>query len=384
MEISFLNSIDNISEEAWNSVIDSDYPIIQYSFLKTLESTNCVGEGTGWLPFHLIIKEDDLLVGIMPLYLKTDSHGEFIFDWSWANAFFQNGLDYYPKLVSAIPFTPAQGPRLCLINENKRIPALQKIRKEIEVLASNSNISSMHILLPRMEELDFYKETGFSQRTSYSFHWFNNGYESFEGFLEDLTSRQRKNIKKEREKVLKQSISLEKLDGGSISEGMWNKFYEFYQATYYKRGMRPYLNLDFFKEISSVLPDSILLVMAKNSSNQYVAGALNFLDSSNLYGRYWGCLDEYDSLHFEACYYQGIDFCIDKGLKRFDPGVQGEHKIRRGFWPIETYSAHWIKDLRFREAIDKFLLEEEKHIKNYTNESRTLLPYKSSIKIKRN
>tara|TARA_Y100000590_G_C15697373_1_gene1005616 strand:+ start:867 stop:2021 length:1155 start_codon:yes stop_codon:yes gene_type:complete len=384
MEISFLNSIDNISEEAWNSVIDSDYPFIQYSFLKTLESTNCVGEGTGWLPFHLIIKEDDLLVGIMPLYLKTDSHGEFIFDWSWANAFFQNGLDYYPKLVSAIPFTPAQGPRLCLINENKRIPALQKIRKEIEVLASNSNISSMHILLPRMEELDFYKETGFSQRTSYSFHWFNNGYESFEGFLEDLTSRQRKNIKKEREKVLKQSISLEKLDGGSISEGMWNKFYEFYQATYYKRGMRPYLNLDFFKEISSVLPDSILLVMAKNSSNQYVAGALNFLDSSNLYGRYWGCLDEYDSLHFEACYYQGIDFCIDKGLKRFDPGVQGEHKIRRGFWPIETYSAHWIKDLRFREAIDKFLLEEEKHIKNYTNESRTLLPYKSSIKIKRN
>ena len=384
MEISFLNSIDNISEEAWNSVIDSDYPFIQYSFLKTLESTNCVGEGTGWLPFHLIIKEDDLLVGIMPLYLKTDSHGEFIFDWSWANAFFQNGLDYYPKLVSAIPFTPAQGPRLCLINENKRIPALQKIRKEIEVLASNSNISSMHILLPRMEELDFYKETGFSQRTSYSFHWFNNGYESFEGFLEDLTSRQRKNIKKEREKVLKQSISLEKLDGGSISEGMWNKFYEFYQATYYKRGMRPYLNLDFFKEISSVLPDSILLVMAKNSSNQYVAGALNFLDSSNLYGRYWGCLDEYDSLHFEACYYQGIEHCIEMKLNKFDPGVQGEHKIRRGFWPIETYSAHWIKDLRFREAIDKFLLEEEKHIKNYTNESRTLLPYKSSIKIKRN
>ena len=207
MEISFLNSIDNISEEAWNSVIDSDYPFIQYSFLKTLESTNCVGEGTGWLPFHLIIKEDDLLVGIMPLYLKTDSHGEFIFDWSWANAFFQNGLDYYPKLVSAIPFTPAQGPRLCLINENKRIPALQKIRKEIEVLASNSNISSMHILLPRMEELDFYKETGFSQRTSYSFHWFNNGYESYEVFLEALTSRQRKNIKKERDKVLKQSIS---------------------------------------------------------------------------------------------------------------------------------------------------------------------------------
>ena len=382
MQVSFLQSMKDISEDAWDSIIQSSYPFLKHSFLKTLETTNCVGKDTGWLPFHLVVKEGVKVLALMPLYVKTDSHGEFIFDWSWADAFYRNGLEYYPKLVSAIPFTPAQGPRLCLLNSEQRTAISKVIKEEIEVLSSESGISSMHILLPNKKELVPFKESGFRIRTSYSFHWFNNNYKDFEDFLLDLTSRQRKNIKKERQKVLDQNISVEKILGGNITDEMWVQFYKFYQLTYLKRGMRPYLNLDFFIEISTLMPDSLLLVMAKDSSNRFVAGALNFFDSDNLYGRYWGCLKEYDSLHFETCYYQGIEFCIEKELKKFDPGVQGQHKVKRGFWPIETYSAHWIKDTRFRKAIEDFLKQEAKQIKRYNRQCRSLLPFKSSVNIK--
>ena len=382
MQVSFLQSMKDISEDAWDSIIQSSYPFLKHSFLKTLETTNCVGKDTGWLPFHLVVKEGVKVLALMPLYVKTDSHGEFIFDWSWADAFYRNGLEYYPKLVSAIPFTPAQGPRLCLLNSEQRTAISKVIKEEIEALSSESGISSMHILLPNKKELVPFKESGFSIRTSYSFHWFNNNYKDFEDFLLDLTSRQRKNIKKERQKVLDQNISVEKILGGNITDEMWVQFYKFYQLTYLKRGMRPYLNLDFFIEISTLMPDSLLLVMAKDSSNRFVAGALNFFDSDNLYGRYWGCLQEYDSLHFETCYYQGIEFCIEKELKKFDPGVQGEHKVKRGFWPIETYSAHWIKDKRFRKAIEDFLTQEAKQIKRYNRQCRSMLPFKSSVSIK--
>ena len=382
MKIEFVESIKKINEEVWNDLIKSSYPFLQYSFLLVLENSKCVGENTGWYPFYLLVKEEKKIIGLMPMYLKTDSHGEFIFDWSWADAFYRNGLEYYPKLVSAIPFTPAQGPRLCLLNSEQRTEISKAIKEAIEVLSSESGISGMHILLPNKKELVPFKESGFSIRTSYSFHWFNNNYKDFEDFLLDLTSRQRKNIKKERQKVLDQNISIEKIQGGCITDEIWAQFYKFYQLTYLKRGMRPYLNLDFFIEISTLIPDSLLLVMAKDSSNRFVAGALNFFDSDNLYGRYWGCLQEYDSLHFETCYYQGIEFCIEKELKKFDPGVQGEHKVKRGFWPIETYSAHWIKDTRFRKAIEDFLKQEAKQIKRYNRQCRSLLPFKSSVNIK--
>ena len=379
MKVSFIHSMEDISEDLWNSVVNSDYPFLKHAFLRTLEKTRCVGRGTGWLPFHLQIKNEQETLAVMPLYLKTDSHGEFIFDWSWADAFYRNGIDYYPKLVSAIPFTPVQGPRLCLKEENRRTEITKTIKEEIEILLSKRGLSSMHILLPNAKELETLKKSGFSLRTSYSFHWFNNNYQTFDDFLLDLTSRQRKNIKKERLKILNQKISITRLSGNEISTELWSQFYKFYEYTYLKRGMRAYLNLDFFLEISSLMPDSILLLMAKDSNHKYVAGALNFLDSENLYGRYWGCEEEYDSLHFEACYYQGIEFCIEKGLKKFDPGVQGEHKIKRGFRPIETYSAHWIKDHSFREAIDNFLKQEREHIKIYNQKIATLLPFKSEI-----
>jgi len=380
MHIEFIESVKKIEEKVWNNIIKSDYPFLQHSFLLALEKCKCVGENTGWYPFHLLVKEAEKVIGLMPMYIKTDSHGEFIFDWSWADAFYRNGVDYYPKLVSAIPFTPATGPRLCLLDEINRSEVSGLIKEGIEKIATELKLSSAHILLPNLNEIDPYIASGFSLRTSYSFHWFNNNYRSFDDFLTDLTSRQRKNLKKERSKIPKQEIHLEILHGEQITEEKWSNFYNFYQLTYLKRGMQAYLNLDFFLEIASLIPESIVLVFAEDvSSKNPVAGALNFKDSNNLYGRYWGCLEEFDSLHFETCYYQGIEYCIKNNLQKFDPGVQGEHKIKRGFLPVETYSVHWIKDLRFKRAIDDFLLRERNHILNYKDRCKTLIPFKSSV-----
>ena len=380
MKIHFIESIKNINETTWNNLVDSDYPFMQHSFLLSLEESKCVGEGTGWYTFHLVVKEEEDVIALMPMYIKTDSHGEFIFDWSWADAFYRNGLDYYPKLVSAIPFTPASGPRLCVLDESKRTHITSLIKEGLEEISIELGISSAHILLPERKELTSYVDSGFSMRTSYSFHWFNNNYSDFDDFLKELTSRQRKNLRKERSKIFDQNIHMERIPGEDITEELWDSFFKFYQITYLKRGMQAYLNLDFFHKISERLPKSLLLVIAKEAKTKgHLAGALNFCDSKNLYGRYWGCLEEYDSLHFETCYYQGIEHCIEMKLNKFDPGVQGEHKIKRGFLPVETFSSHWIKDDRFKKAIDDFLIREREHILEYNERCKSLLPFKSSV-----
>jgi len=380
MKIHFIESIQNIDETTWNNLVDSDYPFMQHSFLLSLEESKCVGEGTGWYTFHLVVKEEEDVIALMPMYIKTDSHGEFIFDWSWADAFYRNGLDYYPKLVSAIPFTPASGPRLCVLDESKRTHITSLIKEGLEEISIELGISSAHILLPEKKELTSYVDSGFSTRTSYSFHWFNNNYSDFDDFLKELTSRQRKNLRKERSKIFDQNIHMERIPGEDITEELWDSFFKFYQITYLKRGMQAYLNLDFFHKISERLPKSLLLVIAKEAKTKgHLAGALNFCDSKNLYGRYWGCLEEYDSLHFESCYYQGIEHCIEMKLNKFDPGVQGEHKIKRGFLPVETFSSHWIKDDRFKKAIDDFLIREREHILEYNERCKSLLPFKSSV-----
>jgi predicted N-acyltransferase len=380
MKIHFIESIKNIDETTWNNLVDSDYPFMKHSFLLSLEESKCVGEGTGWYTFHLVVKEEEDVIALMPMYIKTDSHGEFIFDWSWADAFYRNGLDYYPKVVSAIPFTPASGPRLCVLDESKRTHISSLIKEGIEEISIELGISSAHILLPEKKELTPYVDSGFSTRTSYSFHWFNNNYSDFDDFLKELTSRQRKNLRKERSKIFDQNIHMERIPGEDITEELWESFFKFYQITYLKRGMQAYLNLDFFHKISERLPESLLLVIAKEAKTKgHLAGALNFCDSKNLYGRYWGCLEEYDSLHFESCYYQGIEHCIEMKLNKFDPGVQGEHKIKRGFLPVETFSSHWIKDDRFKKAIDDFLIREREHILEYIERCKSLLPFKSSV-----
>ena len=380
MKINFLNSIEEVGKKDWDGIQENKYPFLKYEFLKSLETTKCVSAEQGWTPLHVVVSEnDDKIIAVMPLYIKTDSQGEFIFDWSWADAFYRNGLEYYPKLVSSIPFTPASGPRI-LIAEEKRSPEIIKvISNALKQIAEDNKFSSVHVLLADKKEIEDFSKEDFSLRTSYSFHWFNKQYKDFDQFLDDMTSRQRKNIKKERAKIARQGISMLKIKGTEITREMIETFYQFYQVTYLKRGMRGYLNFDFFKKIVEKIPDSVLLVLAKNKVGEYVAGALNFFDDKKLYGRYWGCLEEYDSLHFETCYYQGIEFCINQNLKSFDPGVQGEHKIKRGFCPIETYSAHWIKDIRFKEAIDDFLSREREHILEYNFNRRALLPFKKEV-----
>ena len=231
MQIHFVESIKNVDENAWNKLVNSDYPFLNHSFLLALEECSCVGENTGWYPFHLLVKEDQEVIALMPMYIKTDSHGEFIFDWSWADAYYRNGLDYYPKLVSAIPFTPATGPRLCILDESKRVEISALIKEGIEEISSKLKLSSAHILFPEEKELNPYTDSGFNLRTSYSFHWFNNNYNDFEDFLNDLTSRQRKNMKKERSKILDQNIFLERIPGKDISEEIWEIFFKFYQLT---------------------------------------------------------------------------------------------------------------------------------------------------------
>ena len=379
MKITFLDSIQEVSKDEWERVLNSDYPFLKYDFLKTLEITKCVSPEQGWTPLHLVVSSDEEILALMPLYIKTDSQGEFIFDWSWADAYYRNGLDYYPKLVSSIPFTPASGPRILISSKARSSEIIKEVSHALKQVTKDSNFSSVHILLAGKDEIANFSDQDFSLRTSYSFHWFNKDYTSFNHFLEDMTSRQRKNIKKERNKIIEQGINLIRVTGNEITLEMIESFYQFYQVTYLKRGMRGYLNFDFFKKIVETIPESIMLVLAQNPSGQYVAGALNFFDQEKLYGRYWGCLEEYDSLHFETCYYQGIEFCIDEKLHSFDPGVQGEHKIKRGFCPIETFSAHWIKDLRFKEAIDDFLDREREHVLEYNQDRRALLPFKKEV-----
>ena len=379
MKVEFLNSIEDISKEDWDGTFNNAYPFLKYEFLKCLEITKCVSSDQGWQPLHAIVTEKEKVIAVMPLYIKTDSQGEFIFDWSWADAYYRNGLEYYPKLVSSIPFTPATGPRILFTNNSKKEVIVNKISESLKKLSEDQKFSSVHILLAEKEEINQFSQEDFSLRTSYSFHWFNNNYRNFDMFLEDMTSRQRKNIKKERGKILQQDVTLSRIKGSEITVEMMEIFYQFYQVTYLKRGMRGYLNFDFFKTIIQVIPESIMLVLAENKNGNFVAGALNFYDDKKLYGRYWGCLEEYDSLHFETCYYQGIEFCIENELESFDPGVQGEHKIKRGFCPIETYSAHWIKDIRFKEAIDDFLEKERAHILEYNQDRKVLLPFKKEV-----
>ena len=379
MKIEFMDAIERIDKNDWNKLVRKKYPFLNYEFLKALEITKCVSPEEGWTPLHIVVSEKDIVLAIMPLYVKTDSQGEFIFDWSWADAYYRNGLEYYPKLVSSIPFTPASGPRLVIADERRSEEIIKAVSNALKKISEDNNFSSVHILLAEKEEIDLYSNEDFSLRTSYSFHWFNKEYKNFDNFLEDMTSRQRKNIKKERNKISQQGIKMKKISGHEITEDMLEIFYKFYQVTYLKRGMRGYLNLEFFKKIVNKMPESILMVLAQNSSGEYVAGALNFYDEEKLYGRYWGCLEEYDSLHFETCYYQGIEFCIKEKLKSFDPGVQGEHKIKRGFCPIETFSAHWIKDVRFKEAIDDFLSRERVHILEYNQDRKSRLPFKKEV-----
>jgi len=381
MKISFHNSIEEISKKEWDSLLnDTNYPFLKHEFLSLLENTSCVGGKTGWIPLHITISRENSLLAAMPLYLKSHSQGEFVFDHSWANAFYQHGLDYYPKLVSSIPHTPASGPRLLIREGENKKELFEMIQEGVKNIAAKNNISSWHILFPKEDEVAFYDNSNLSIRKNAQFIWFNEDFKSFEDYINSFRARHRKNVKKERDKIKKQELIIETFSGEDLNYDLLNKFYKFYLSTNIKRsGFSGYLTKQFFLNFPTTLFNNLVIVFAKKkNSDEMVGGSLFFRDDQNLYGRYWGCIEEFDCLHFECCYYQGIDYCIKNKLQKFDPGVQGEHKIKRGFSPTETYSAHWIADERFREAIEDFVNKEERHINYYLEDAKKLLPFKTS------
>ena len=375
MQLKIHTSIEEIPEADWCGWFGDDYPFLRWDFLRGLERSDCTTGSSGWQPCHLTLTDGDSTIAVVPSFLKDHSYGEYVFDWAWADAWERSGLRYYPKLVTAMPFTPASGPRLWL---NPEIPdALAMCVQAVGTFCRDKGISGWHLLFVTEEDDRALANEGLHPRSTVQFHWFNRNFSDFDDFLATFSSRKRKNLKKERSRVLEQGLSLQTLSGADISTDDWAFFHRCYQTTYAKRsGHGGYLTKAFFTEVCPQLGDAVVMVIAREGEDR-VAAALYFRDTNTLYGRYWGCLREYDYLHFEACYYRGIEYCIENGLSRFDPGAQGEHKIQRGFEPVLTHSRHWLAEPGFEQAIAAFCSRELEHVRAYQAEARTLLPFKS-------
>ncbi len=376
MQIEICNHLVQIDPIQWNALIQDNNPFLRHEFLSALETHGCVGENFGWLPRHIAVYQDNELVAAMPLYEKYNSYGEFVFDNAWADAWQQHGLRYFPKLVSSIPYTPAMGQRLLVkasLTES-HYPILLNTLKEV---ASRLDASGFHILFPEAQEQRWLAGQGMMTRHDCQFHWYNKSYSSFDDFLGQLSSRKRKNIIKERQGVERAGVTLKRLDGHQATEQDWKKFSHFYERTFAEKWGTATLNYPFFREIAEKLPEQVLLVLAEQD-NECIAGALMYRSNTRLYGRFWGCDKTIRGLHFEACYYQGIEYCIEQGLEVFEPGAQGEHKVARGFVPTLTRSAHFLMQDHFKQAIERFVEHEKKNVLHYINDVNQHLPYKNA------
>lgn len=438
--VRFINSIHEIGAKTWKLLLHSDNPFLRFEFLAALEDGQCIDTpshpkqlekplNSGWIPHYAVLENDALeILAIAPVFKKLHSFGEYVFDWSWADAYEHHGLCYYPKLVWAIPFTPSTGPRIIGQGRPELIQRYyQQIASALTQYCQQHDYSSWHCLFPNAmanEALSSpaprYLSNGDSdnkimQRQSCQFHWFNKaftfndsynetfngslndvcsnddknrftgttaGFKDFDHYLETFTSRKRKNIKKERAKLRDAGFIFKQKAADEITAEDIKIFYHCYQLTYVKRNRLGYLTLEFFQQIIKTMPEQILLVQAlhedRSDCEKIVASALYFKDANNLYGRYWGCLAEYDSLHFECCYYQGIEYCIDNHIHHFDPGTQGEHKISRGFQPTICSSQHWIAHPQFSDAIDDFIKDENDYMHNYARQVIEHLPFKQT------
>ena len=374
--LNFVNTFDSIDETQFSKLIrKNDAPFIQYSFLKALENSGCVGRDLGWTPKHLVKSNENVLSGFMPMYIKNNSHGEFVFDHSWSYALNRAGRNYYPKLLTAIPFTPCETRKI--ITESD---ANEYVEKIIEFMGEK-NIESWHVLYPDGDLKELFLENKLIERFGYKFIWKNKEYETFNDYLNIFKSRQRKNIKNERKKISDLNITFQIKESDSLTLEDWEEFFKFYKNTYEERLQRPYLNIDFFKEIHKFKKILKPVIFFAVHDDKKIAGSLCFIGNDTLYGRHWGSSFNIDSLHFETCFYQGIEFCINKKIKYFDPGVQGEHKIRRGFEPKRTSSFHYIKENDFRNAIIEFCEKEEVEINRYLKACERYTPFNKEYKI---
>lgn len=371
-------AIDEIPASEWNRLVDDDCPFLRHEFLAAMERHGCVGPELGWLPRHLAVRDEAArLVGAAPLYLKYNSYGELVFDWSWADAYRRAGISYYPKLVVASPYTPANGPRLLTAPGPEQRQHRAALARAVQRFAEESGVSSLHWLFTTEEETDLLAQQGLLRRLGCQFHWHNDGYADFDDFLATFSAEKRKKIKRERRRVAEAGIRFEHRLGDEASDEEWATFHRLYCGTFDKRGGIPTLSLPFFRDIARTMGDRLLLVLALRGE-RLVAAAFGLVGHRTLFGRHWGCFEEHHSLHFEACYYQGLEFCIERGLERFEPGAQGEHKVSRGFLPSATWSAHWIADARFRTAIANYLELETQGMHDYLAEMQAHSPYKQS------
>ena len=355
---------------------DLNNPFVSHDFLSALEDSGCVGAKSGWAPLHVIVEDEaENLLGAAPCYLKSHSMGEYVFDHSWADAYTRAGGRYYPKLQVAVPFTPATGPRLLVPNGSRAEEVRSYLVAGLRALRDQTGASSIHATFLQDQDLKAFTSESFLQRNDQQFHWFNEGYGSFDGLLDALASRKRKAIRRERRDALANDISIEWLTGAEITEAHWDAFFAFYMDTGSRKWGRPYLNRRFFSLIGERMADRVLLVMAKRSG-RYIAGAINFIGAKRLYGRNWGCIEDHPFLHFEVCYYQAIDFAIAHGLDRVEAGAQGEHKLARGYKPVITSSAHDIADPSLRRAVEAYLDQERLYVSEAADELAEATPFK--------
>jgi predicted N-acyltransferase len=381
LNVRIADSLELVPAQSWDACAmpegDEDNPFVSHAFLIALERSKSVGRRSGWLPQYLLAETaaGDLL-GCVPLYVKSHSYGEYVFDHGWADAFERAGGSYYPKLQVAIPFTPAPGPRL-LLRPGETADAVADALCEALVQVTRSNkFSSCHVTFCREEEWQRLAAHKFLRRLGQQYHWHNENYASFDDFLAALNSRKRKAIRKERQAVRDAGLIVRPLSGEQIEKRHWDAFFAFYMDTGSRKWGQPYLTREFFHQIGRTMADSIVLVMAEKTDGELVAGALNLRGKDTLYGRNWGCTEDYRFLHFEACYYQAIDYAIAHGLKRVEAGAQGEHKIQRGYMPVPTYSAHYIADSNFRRAVEDFLDRERDAVEHQIAGLATLSPFK--------
>lgn len=376
MRLEVIRDLSTVPAGDWNALHGAEYPFLRHEFLQALEATRCVGGSSGWEPHHLLLRDDDGgVAGALPLYRKTSSHGEFVFDWAWADAYRRAGLNYFPKLVSAVPFTPATSARLMVAPGRSATEIARHLTNGVIELAGRLEASSVHVLFPVAAEIDAWTSAGFMPRKDCQFHWHNRGYADFEAFLGGFTAEKRKKAHRERRRVAEAGITFEHLAGGDIDARLWHRLMPLYADSFWRRGREPYLNESFFRRVADALPDNLVVIVAR-LRHEPVATAICYRSETTLYGRYWGSAGEFHSLHFETCYYQGIDYCIRHGLTAFEPGTQGEHKISRGFVPTETHSAHWLADPRFARAIDEYLDRERVHIDEYMAVAGDHIPYR--------
>jgi predicted N-acyltransferase len=371
-----VTSIADVPAGRWNGLDLGGNPFVRHEFLLALEREHCVGSDAGWMPNHLLLEDDaGRLEGAVPLYRKTHSWGEFVFDWSWAKAYTQAGLRYYPKLVSMPPFTPATGPRL-LTGAGADAPLLrERLGAALIEIAKADGLSSAHVLFVNDADRAALTAQHLLWRKDCQFHWHNRGYDSFEGFLATFRSEKRKKAARERRRVRESGVQFRTLAGEDMDAKLWQTVFGFSAGTFESRGHEHYLNAGFFKAVSAALPGAVMVKLAEFGGTP-IATAIFFRGADTLYGRYWGAAAEFHSLHFEACYYQGIEYCIEQGLAHFEPGTQGEHKVPRGFEPTATWSAHWIADGRFRRAIESYLHQERAAVDQYMLQVREHVPFR--------